>query len=162
MHVVSDSAAATKAIAKRLGEAAIGPLAILLSGDYGTGKTTFVQGLAEGLGISGAVRSPSYNIMKCYQGGRLPLVHIDLYRTTSHLEIDELGILEVVPADGLIAVEWPADQLQRRFGMACLGIALSFVVDESGSPEPMTRRLEFSWLEGICQPVAEVLHALAA
>jgi len=162
MRVVSDSAAATRAIAKQLGEAARGPLAILLSGDYGTGKTTFVQGLAKGLGYEGAVRSPSYNIMKCYQGGRLTLVHVDLYRTASQIEIDELGIAEIMPADGVLAVEWPAAELQLQLGMPCLAITFSYIRGEDGGPVPQLRELEFEWPEGSCEPIAEVLDALAA
>ena len=73
LELETGSAEATRRLAARIGQLVAGPLVILLGGDYGTGKTTFVQGLAKGLGIDGLVRSPSYNIMKKYEGGRLQI-----------------------------------------------------------------------------------------
>jgi tRNA threonylcarbamoyladenosine biosynthesis protein TsaE len=86
------------------------PLVLLLSGDYGAGKTTFVQGLARGLGISEAVRSPSYLIVKIYEGGARRLLHADLYRSQAGADISELGLDELLQ-DGILAVEWPGKEL---------------------------------------------------
>lgn len=80
--------------------------AIALSGDLGSGKTTFVRGLARGLGITATVTSPTYNIYTTYQG-RLQLLHMDAYRLHDAHELDSLTIDEFLKPPYLIAVEWP-------------------------------------------------------
>jgi tRNA threonylcarbamoyladenosine biosynthesis protein TsaE len=85
---------------------------VLLSGDLGAGKTAFVRGLAEGLGVDPAeVSSPTFTLVQEYRGGRLPLVHADLYRLNDPREIDDLG-LEELGAEAVLAIEW-ADRLPR-------------------------------------------------
>jgi tRNA threonylcarbamoyladenosine biosynthesis protein TsaE len=79
---------------------------LLLVGELGTGKTTFVRGLASGLGISGGVRSPSFQIVRTHDGGRYPLVHIDLYRLGSANEVLDLGIEELIAPPAVSAIEW--------------------------------------------------------
>ena len=130
---------ATQRLAAHIGEIVQGPLAILLCGDYGCGKTTFVQGLARGIGVSCVVRSPSYNIMKKYEDGRLPLVHADLYRTAGHADIEELGLVEET-GQGILAVEWPAADLPELLGLPWVRIDFT---GEDG--EENLRRLTISW-----------------
>ncbi|MMZ53225.1 tRNA threonylcarbamoyladenosine biosynthesis protein TsaE [Aneurinibacillus migulanus] len=82
-----------------------------LTGDLGAGKTTFTQGLARGMDISGVVNSPTFTIIKEYMG-RLPLYHMDVYRMEDELE--DLGFDEYFYGDGVTVVEWPqmiAEQL---------------------------------------------------
>lgn len=151
LELETGSADATQRLAHRIGELVAGPLLILLAGDYGTGKTTFVQGLARGLGISAVVRSPSYNIMKKYEDGRLPLVHADLYRTGSEADIEELGLIEET-GDGILAVEWPADRLPQQLGLPWLRIEF-----RAGNGDPDRRVLLLSWEEEVEMALGGIL-----
>lgn len=78
---------------------------ITLSGDLGAGKTVFTKGLAEGMGISEPVTSPTFTIIKEYEG-RLALYHFDVYRLADPDELDELGVDEYFYSDGVSVVEW--------------------------------------------------------
>jgi tRNA threonylcarbamoyladenosine biosynthesis protein TsaE len=95
-----------RALGAAFGRAAVAGDRLLLAGPFGVGKTTFVQGLAAGLGVTEAVASPSF-VLEQQHHGRLPLYHIDLFRL-ERLEpalLDELE--EHLFGDGVAAVEWP-------------------------------------------------------
>ena len=79
---------------------------ILLQGTLGTGKTCLTKGIAEGLGINGPVRSPTFILINEHCG-RHTLYHIDLYRLSGDAEIEALGLDEYFEGDGVTVVEWP-------------------------------------------------------
>lgn len=78
---------------------------VALIGELGAGKTSFTQGIAEGLDVTSYVKSPSFTIVNEYKG-RLPVYHIDLYRLGNINEIHELGIEEYFYGDGVTIIEW--------------------------------------------------------
>ncbi len=104
--ITTQSEDETAAAARELGATLSAGDAVLLFGDLGAGKTAFVRGLAEGLRIDHRdVTSPTFTLVQEYRGGRLPLVHVDLFRLDDPREIDDLG-LEEIGADGVLAIEW--------------------------------------------------------
>ncbi len=78
---------------------------VVLTGELGAGKTTFVRGLAEGLGASGPVVSPTFTLAREYRG-RLPILHVDLYRLDRVQEVIDLGLEDLAGDDAVIVVEW--------------------------------------------------------
>jgi tRNA threonylcarbamoyladenosine biosynthesis protein TsaE len=102
----------TRQVASTLARELSAGAVVLLSGDLGAGKTAFVRGLAEGLGIDPAeVTSPTFTLVHEYAGGRLPLVHVDLYRL-DRADLDEIGLDSDLANRGVLAVEW-AERLER-------------------------------------------------
>lgn len=96
----------TENLGQALGTLLEPPFLLLLIGGLGTGKTTFVRGLARGLGISSGVNSPSFALIQEYNG-RVPLYHIDLYRLARPKDLETLGLEEYLSAQAVIAIEWP-------------------------------------------------------
>ncbi|MDR1835217.1 MAG: tRNA (adenosine(37)-N6)-threonylcarbamoyltransferase complex ATPase subunit type 1 TsaE [Fusobacteriaceae bacterium] len=93
-------------IAEKIGSRAKPGAVIVLTGELGTGKTSFTKALAKGLGISATVKSPTFNYVLEYFDGRLPLYHFDLYRISDPGEIYELGYEEYVRGEGVAVIEW--------------------------------------------------------
>lgn len=97
----------TKEIAKKIAELTQAGMTIILEGDLGAGKTTFTKGIGSALGVERIIKSPTYTIVREYQGGRLPLYHIDLYRLEA-AEVADLALDEYFDGAGLSVVEWPS------------------------------------------------------
>jgi tRNA threonylcarbamoyladenosine biosynthesis protein TsaE len=113
----SGSEGETRAIAATLAASLQPGAVVLLSGDLGAGKTAFVRGLAEGLGLDpGEVTSPTFTLVHEYRGGRLPLIHVDLYRL-DRADLDEIGLDQDLVAEGVTAVEW-SERLTRPMASA--------------------------------------------
>ena len=129
----SSSEAETRAIAAALAQDLAPGTVLLLSGDLGAGKTAFVRGLAEGLGIDpDVVTSPTFTLVHEYRGGRLPLVHVDLYRLDA-ADLAEIGLDEDLAAAGVAAVEWP-----ERLTRAVPGAVLIRIDDAGGDERHIT------------------------
>ena len=96
----------TFAFGKKLGEAAEPGTVYTLVGDLGVGKTVLTQGLAEGLGITEPVSSPTFTIVQVYEEGRMPFYHFDVYRIGDIEEMDEIGYEDYFYGDGLCMIEW--------------------------------------------------------
>jgi tRNA threonylcarbamoyl adenosine modification protein YjeE len=129
LRLTTHSPDETRALGTVIGRMLQDPVAFLLIGDYGTGKTTFVQGLGIGLNVTEPIRSPSYNILKKYDSGRRPLVHVDLYRTKGQADVDELAIGELLPNGGVLAIEWPPDQ--GEYNVELPQVSVRFLVPDS-------------------------------
>ena len=97
---------ATREIAAEFARALRPPTVLALHGDLGVGKTTFVQGLARGLGITGGVTSPTFNIFTLHRG-KTNLLHLDAYRLESAREVEDLLIEDFMEPPWCLAVEWP-------------------------------------------------------
>lgn len=100
VHNVEETYALAKLLAKFVQPGDV----LALVGDLGAGKTTFTQGLAQGLGIQDRVNSPTFTIIKEYEG-RIPLYHMDVYRLNGE---EDLGFDEYFSGDGVTVVEWPS------------------------------------------------------
>lgn len=91
---------------RRLAESLKAGDVLALTGDLGAGKTTLTKAVAEGLGVTELVVSPTFNIIREYRSGRLPLYHFDVYRIGHEDEMYELGYEEYFFGDGVCVVEW--------------------------------------------------------
>ena len=122
--ITTQSAAETQHLGQTIGAAIQEPIIIALTGDLGSGKTAFVQGLAKGLDVSNKyyITSPTFTLINEYPGRHL-LYHVDLYRIEHLTELDDVGLEEVLQAKAVIAIEWAeklsqdmlSDHLQLQF-----------------------------------------------
>ena len=103
-HSVEETQQLARAISDRVQPGDV----ILLVGDLGAGKSEFTRGLAQGLGVTATVTSPSFTILNVYDDGRIPLYHFDWYRLNSVEELYEMGMEEFLGGDGVAVVEWPS------------------------------------------------------
>ena len=126
---VTRSEEETAAVAREIGARLSPGAVLLLSGNLGAGKTAFVRGLADGLGISAEeVSSPTFTLIHEYRGGRLTLYHADLYRL-ERAATEDLGLEELGVRDGVLAIEWP-DRLSHPIDGA-IRIDLAIVDDST-------------------------------
>lgn len=126
--LVSRSPEETRAIGERLGARLVAGAVVACTGELGTGKTCFLQGLARGLGVTGEVTSPTFVLVNQYRG-RLPVYHLDAYRTGSLTELVDLGLEEMLHGDGVTVIEW-ADKLLPLLPARTIHVHLSGLGDE--------------------------------
>ncbi len=106
MTIETNSEQETFSFGRRLGEKAKSGQVFALEGDLGVGKTVLTKGLAEGLGITEPVSSPTFTIVQIYEEGRLPLYHFDVYRIGDIEEMDEIGYEDYFYGEGVCLIEW--------------------------------------------------------
>ena len=106
MQYITHSPEETRALGRTLAQALQGGAVVAFTGDLGAGKTAFVSGMAEGLGIEERVTSPTFTIVNEYEGGRLPLFHFVMYRLGSADELFDIGWEDYLARNGVCAVEW--------------------------------------------------------
>lgn len=119
MNLRSANVRETRAIGAALGQVLVAGDVVVLAGDLGTGKTALAQGIAEGLEVEDRVTSPSFMIVRVYEG-RLPLHHVDVYRLDHLQELHDVGFEEILDGRGVTVIEWgdrvtpmlPSDRLE--------------------------------------------------
>lgn len=121
--------AETRALAAEFARALPPGTVLALHGDLGVGKTTFVQGLAAGLGVHAAVTSPTFNLFSIHRGP-LNLVHLDAYRLGSVREFEDLLLEEFLSPPWILAVEWP-ERIDGALPPGALHLELRILADHS-------------------------------
>jgi tRNA threonylcarbamoyladenosine biosynthesis protein TsaE len=136
-RIETGSAAETEALGARIAARLAPGDLVVVSGEVGAGKTTLIRGACRALGIEGPVTSPTFTIGQRYEGGRLPVSHLDLYRLAS-LEGEDPALLDdYLGADGVAFVEWPAAGAER-LGRPALEVRLEHAGGER-------RAIEVDW-----------------
>jgi len=115
----------------RFGRAAHPPLLVTLAGELGSGKTTLVQSICDGYGVTGEVTSPTFALVQEYDAPRSPVYHLDLYRLDRPEQLDALAWDEIVSARALVLVEWP-DRAGDRLPGNRVTLSLQHLPDDPG------------------------------
>ncbi|MDM8550203.1 tRNA (adenosine(37)-N6)-threonylcarbamoyltransferase complex ATPase subunit type 1 TsaE [Desulfobacterales bacterium HSG2] len=127
----TNSLVETRELGKKIGTSLTAGTILALTGDLGSGKTSFVQGLARGLGVPDEyyITSPTYTLINEYPG-RCPLFHVDLYRLEGPDDAEEIGLSEILCSDGVVAIEW-AERLSGETLGEHIAIDFEILDDES-------------------------------
>ena len=146
VHTASE--AETARVGIELGECITHGACIILVGPLGAGKTVLVGGLCKGLGINEDVVSPTFILLETFQG-RLPVVHVDLYRLEHERELDELGIYDYLRSGAVLLAEW-GDRSPRLHGLADVEIKIEGTGPERSitihaTPELADAFAEIAW-----------------
>ncbi len=106
MEFVTHSRGETEALGNRLASGLAAGTVVAFTGDLGAGKTAFISGMGQALGVKDRVTSPTFTIVNEYEGGRLPLFHFDMYRMNGADELFHIGWEDYLTRGGICAVEW--------------------------------------------------------
>jgi tRNA threonylcarbamoyladenosine biosynthesis protein TsaE len=124
---------------RRFGRAAHPPLLVTITGELGAGKTTLVQAICAGYGVTEEVTSPTFALVHEYQAPRSPVHHLDLYRLERPDELDEIGWDELVSGRAVVLVEWP-ERAGDRLPSGHITLSLQHLPDD-----PRRRLLYAGW-----------------
>lgn len=123
-----------------LGESLQPPRVIALRGDLGAGKTTLVQAICRGYGVTTAVTSPTFALVHEYAGTRSPVVHFDLYRLRDSRDLLQIGWDELIESHALVLIEWP-ERAEAALPTPRMEIRLEHVTRDGRVPRDDVRRL---------------------
>ena len=118
----------TAAAGARLGATLKSGDVVALTGELGAGKTVFVQGLTRALGVATGATSPTFVLVNEYRG-RVPVHHVDAYRTTNLAELIDLGIEEMMDGEGVTVIEW-AERVEPLLPARAVRVRIAGVGDE--------------------------------
>jgi len=116
---------------RRFGRAARAPLLVTLAGELGSGKTTLVQSICEGYGVTGEVTSPTFALVQEHDAPRSTVYHLDLYRLDRPEQLEALAWDEILDARALVLVEWP-DRAGDRLPGGRVTLSLQHLPDDPG------------------------------
>ncbi|MGI8594267.1 MAG: tRNA (adenosine(37)-N6)-threonylcarbamoyltransferase complex ATPase subunit type 1 TsaE [Solirubrobacteraceae bacterium] len=128
----------TEALAADAAARLVGGDVVLLSGELGAGKTTFVRGAARALGVSGPVVSPTFTVGALYQGRGVTVAHLDLYRLSALEDEDPALLAEYLSGEPIAFVEWPERAVEEALGRVVLRVALEHLGGDA-------RRVRLDW-----------------
>ncbi len=130
-QITTHSVQETQKLGKSIGAMVTPGTVLALTGDLGSGKTSFVQGLAKGLEVPDEyyITSPSYTLINEYPG-RHPLFHVDLYRILDPIDIEDIGLYEILDDNAVVAIEW-ADRVEQAFLPDPISIHFEITDDET-------------------------------
>jgi tRNA threonylcarbamoyladenosine biosynthesis protein TsaE len=132
---ITRSAAETEALGARLAERLEPGDVVLVGGEVGAGKTTLIRGACRALGVPGPITSPTFTIGHRYEGGRVPISHLDLYRLEG-LDGEDPALLEdYLDSRSIAFVEWPAIAAPRLSGHRLVAVRLAHEGGDSRSIE---------------------------
>lgn len=107
MSVKTANEEETQSCANKLATYLRAPCIIYFDGLLGAGKTTFIRGLLRGLNFTGRVKSPTYTLMETYDVNLFSIYHFDLYRLHNPIEVEQLGIRDLLESQSILLIEWP-------------------------------------------------------
>jgi tRNA threonylcarbamoyladenosine biosynthesis protein TsaE len=146
-QTISGSVDETQKLGKVIGTTLSAGTVLALTGDLGSGKTSFVQGLAEGLEVPTDyyITSPSYTLINEYPG-RFTLFHVDLYRITDTVDIEDIGLYEILDDDAAVAaVEW-ADRIEPKLLPDSISIHFEITGDNTRNIRINAEKVEYIYL----------------
>ena len=115
--------AATECLAKRCAAYLVSPLLLTFTGEIGAGKTTFIRAMLRALGVSAAIKSPTFSIVESYQLSSLHIHHFDLYRIHDQAELEYIGFRDYFTNNAICCIEWP-EQASHYLETADIGFTL--------------------------------------
>ena len=127
MKITTHTLQETLALGRQIGTLLAKGTTILLHGDLGAGKTALTKGIAQGLAVNATVNSPTFTIVKVYQG-RLPLYHIDAYRLSNRT--DDIGLEDLIFGEGVTVIEWP-EYAKQWIPSSYLSISITYIDETS-------------------------------
>ncbi|MEW5894311.1 MAG: tRNA (adenosine(37)-N6)-threonylcarbamoyltransferase complex ATPase subunit type 1 TsaE [Candidatus Omnitrophota bacterium] len=128
MQIISQSVNETRALGKRIAQKLKSGDIICFYGDLGSGKTTMIKGIAEGLRLKpDYIHSPTFTLLNIYEHGRLPLFHFDMYRIDDPKDLFDIGYEEFLYGKGISVIEW-----SEKFGCLLPGERLEIHLKHKG------------------------------